>query len=158
MNCCGESNTTPAELSQTGLQRGCPSCDGPSRLVTLRTMLLMLKPELFDHVGEGQYRFCVSPDCQVVYFSRERSFKTGDLRVRVGLKEKDGPIPLCYCFGYSEQSAREEIAAKGNSTIPQRITALIKRRMCACEERNPSGGCCLGEVAKAVKRLMKEAT
>jgi hypothetical protein len=121
-------------------------------------MLLMLKPELFDQVGESQYRFCSSPDCPVVYFSRERSFTTGDLRVRVGLKETDGPIPLCYCFGFSEQSAREEIAAKGHTTIPQRIRALIKERMCACEERNPSGACCLGEVAKAVKRLMKEAT
>ena len=121
-------------------------------------MLLMLKPELFDQVGESQYRFCSSPDCPVVYFSRERSFTTGDLRVRVGLKETDGPIPLCYCFGFSEQSVREEVGVKGHTTIPQRITALIKERMCACEERNPSGGCCLGEVSKAVKRLMKEAT
>jgi hypothetical protein len=80
------------------------------------------------------------------------------LRVRVGLKEKDGPVPLCYCFGFSEQAVREEIAANGHSLIPQRITALIKERMCACEERNPSGACCLGEVTQAVKRLMKEAT
>jgi hypothetical protein len=120
-------------------------------------MLLMLKPERFDQVGESQYRFCASPDCPVVYFSRERSFTTGDLRTRVGLKEKDGPIPLCYCFGFYEQDAREEIEAKGNTTIPQRISALIKERMCACEERNPSGACCLGEVTKAVNRLMKEA-
>lgn len=158
MNCCVESDMSPAEISQAGPRRGCLSCDGPSRPVSLRTMLLMLKPELFGEVGESQYRFCVSPDCPVVYFSRERSFTTGDLRVRVGLKEKDSPIPLCYCFGFSEQSAREEIAAKGHATIPQRIRALIEERMCACEERNPSGACCLGEVTKAVKRLMLEAT
>jgi len=121
-------------------------------------MLLMLKPEIFDQVGDSQYRFCASSDCSVVYFSRERSFTTGDLRVRVGLKEKDGPVPLCYCFGFSEQAVKEEIAANGHSLIPQRITALIKERMCACEERNPSGACCLGEVMQAVKRLMKEAT
>jgi len=120
-------------------------------------MLLMLKPELFDQVGESQYRFCASPDCPVVYFSRERSFTTGDLCVRVGLKEKDGPIPLCYCFGFSEEAARAEIQAEGQTTIPQRITALVKERLCACEERNPSGACCLGEVTQAVKRLMKEA-
>lgn len=120
-------------------------------------MLLMLKPERFDQVGESQYRFCASPDCPVVYFSRERSFTTGDLRTRVGLKEKDGPIPLCYCFGFYEQDVREEIEAKGNTTIPQRISALIREQMCACEERNPSGACCLGEVNKVVKRLTKEA-
>ena len=158
MNCCAESEIFPVELQSTGSQRDCSSCNGQSRPVTLRTMLLMLKPEIFDQVGESQYRFCASPDCSVVYFSRERSFTTGDLRVRVGLKEKDGPIPLCYCFGFSEQAVREEIAAKGHSLIPQRITALIKERMCACEERNPSGACCLGEVTQAVKRLMKEVT
>jgi hypothetical protein len=158
MNCCVESNAPLGEPLQDGPRRGCLSCEGQSRPVNLRTMLLMLKPELFDQVGESHYRFCDSPESPMVYFSRERSFTTDDLRVRVGLKETDGPIPLCYCFGFSEHSAREEIAAKGHTTIPQRIRALIKERMCACEERNPSGACCLGEVAKAVKRLMKEAT
>lgn len=120
-------------------------------------MFLMLKQERFDQVGESQYRFCASAGCPVVYFSNERSFTTADLRIRVGSKEKDGAIPLCYCFGFNEQDAREEIASEGHTTIPQRISALIKERMCACEERNPSGACCLGEVTKAVKRLMKEA-
>ena len=155
MNCCGKSSVV--ETQQVGANRGCQLCGGPSRPVTLRTMLLMLKPEFFDQVGENQYRFCASPECPVVYFSRERSFSTGDLRVRVGLKEKDGPIPLCYCFGFSEEAAREEIQTKGHTTIPQRIAALIRERMCACEERNPSGACCLGEVTQAMKRLMKEA-
>lgn len=157
MNCCAESQILPAELQSADSLRGCLSCQGPSHPVTLRTMLLMLKPEFFDQVGESQYRFCASCDCRVVYFSRERCFTTDDLRIRVGLKEKDGLIPLCYCFGFSEQDVREEIAAEGHTTIPQRISALIKERMCACEERNPSGACCLGEVARAVKHLMQEA-
>jgi len=156
MNCCLESDTTPVELPKEGQQLACLSCNGTSRPVTRRTMLLMLKPECFDQVGESQYRFCASPACPVVYFSRERSFTIGDLRVRVGLKEKDGPIPLCYCFGFDEEDLRREIKAAGNTTIPQRISALIKERMCACEERNPSGACCLGAVTQAAKRLMKE--
>jgi CopZ-like zinc binding protein len=158
MNCCVESEISLAELQKVGSGADCLSCQGPSRPVTLKTVFLMLKPDLFDQVGESQYRFCASPDCPVVYFSRERSFTTGDLRIRVGLKEKDGPIPLCYCFGFDVHAMHEEIEAEGNTTIPQRITALIRKRMCACEERNPSGVCCLGEVTKVVKRLMKEAT
>src|SRR5262250_2355299 len=126
MSCCLEPNIPPAEVSQAGPRSGCLSCDGPSRVVSLRTMLLMLKPELFDQVGESQYRFCVSPDCPVVYFSRERSFTTSDLRIRVGLKEKDGLIPLCYCFGFNEQDLQAEIIGTGQTTIPQRITTLTK--------------------------------
>ena len=155
MNCCEGSSTVEVQLASA--HHGCLSCDRPSRPVTLRTMLLMLNPELFDRVGKSLYRFCASPGCPVVYFSRECSFSTGDLRVRVGLKEKDGPIPLCYCFGFSEEAAREEIQAKGLTTIPQRIAVLVSERMCACEERNPSGACCLGEVTQTVKRLIKEA-
>ena len=157
MSCCAETQMPPIVLQKVETQRVCLSCQGPSQPVTLRTMLLMLKPEFFDQVGESQYRFCASPDCPVVYFSRERCFTSGDLRIRVGLKEKDGLIPLCYCFGFNEQDLQAEIKTEGHTTIPQRISALTKERMCACEERNPSGACCLGEVAKAVKRLMKEA-
>ena len=157
MSCCVETDMPPVELQKAGAQRVCLSCQGTSQPVTLRTMLLMLKPEFFDQVGKSQYRFCASPDCLVVYFSRERCFTSCDLRIRVGLKEKDGLIPLCYCFGFNEQDLQAEIKTEGHTTIPQRISAFTKERMCACEERNPSGACCLGEVAKAVKRLMKGA-
>lgn len=155
MNCCEESSTV--EIQPIGAHGSCLSCNGPSRPVTLRTMLLMLKPDLFNKVGRSRYRFCASPDCRVAYFSLEHSFTTNDLRIRVGLKEKDHPIPLCYCFGFSEEAMREEISVEGQTTIPQQISALIKERMCACEEKNPSGACCLGEVTKAAKRLVMEA-
>jgi hypothetical protein len=132
------------------------SCAG--RSVTRKTMLLMLKPEQLDRAGADHYRFCADPECRVVYFPEGEgaTFTTDDLRVRVGLKEKKDPIPLCYCFGFDEADAREEIAQTGQTLIPQRIAALLKQGMCACPERNPSGSCCLGEVNKAVKRLLAE--
>ncbi len=136
-------------------KRGCTSCGQASRPVKRKTMLLMLKPDRFDQVGEEQYRFCSDPECRVVYFTEGEgsSFTTADLRVRVGIKEKEDPIPLCYCFGFDEADIREEIAARGRTTIPQRIASLLKEGMCACPARNPSGACCLGEVTKTVKRL-----
>jgi len=131
--------------------RGCAS-----RSVTLKTMLLMLKPEHFDRAGAGHYRFCTDQECRVVYFSEDEgaTFTTNDLRMRVGLKEKQSPIPLCYCFGFEETDVREEVARTGQSIIPQRISALIKQGLCACEMRNPSGACCLGEVNKVVMRMI----
>lgn len=170
MDCCppGEAVTPPAEITNElpydpesapapldDPGRGCASCRGASRPVTRKTMLLMLKPEQLGRVGAVEYRFCSRPDCSVVYFTDGGgpNFTTDDLRVRVGLKERDGDIPLCYCFGFDEAEARAEIERIGQSTIPQRITALIKQGMCACPARNPSGACCLGEVNRAIKRL-----
>ena len=71
----------------------------------------------------------------------------------MGSKEHDDPIPLCYCFGFDEAEVREEIVRRGESAIPQKISAMIKQGLCACETRNPSGACRLGEVTKTVTRL-----
>jgi hypothetical protein len=102
--------------------------------------------------------FCTNPECRVVYFLEHvgAAFTTDELRVRVGPKENQDPIPLCYCFGFDEADARDEIAHTGQTSIPQRVAALIKQGLCACPERNPSGVCCLGEVNKAIKRLLAE--
>jgi hypothetical protein len=139
-------------------QRSCLNCGRASRPITRKTMLLMLKPELFDLLGEGEYRFCSDPECRIVYFTEGggANFTTEHLRVRVGLKERVDPIPLCYCFGFELKDAREEIRRTGQTSIPQRIAALIKDGMCACTAMNPAGACCLGEVTRAVKRLMSE--
>ena len=115
----------------------------------------MLKTELLGSAGERGYRFCAAPGCRVVYFSDAgQTFTTADLRVRVGLKEREDPIPLCYCFGFDESHIREEVERDGGTAIPQRVSTLIEERLCACAARNPSGMCCLGEVNKAARRLL----
>ena len=135
----------------------CAQCGEAGRPITRQTILLMLKPELLDDAGEGDYRFCAVMDCCVVYFNDAgQSFTTADQRVRVGLKEREDSIPLCYCFGFDESHLREEIERGGQTTIPQRIADLIKQALCACETRNPAGACCLGEVNKAARRLLAQ--
>jgi hypothetical protein len=165
MNCCLPDNETPAGGAESLpadaviAPRSCSHCRGASRPVTRQTILLMIESALFDRVGEQNWRFCVSPECRVVYFAEEDEavMTTSDLRVRVGLKERDDPIPLCYCFGFDEADVRAEIAQTGQCAIPQRIAALVKQGLCACETRNPSGVCCLGEVNKSVRRLSVES-
>jgi len=115
----------------------------------------MLKPELLEQAMTGRYTFCSARDCPVVYVEEQGShqFTIDDLRVRVGLKAKENPIPLCYCFGFDESHIRDEISRTGNSFIAERISRLIREGLCACEARNPSGMCCLGEVNKTANRL-----
>jgi len=163
MNCCPteikseelDAESVIVKLSHSLGLRSCPDCGAASRSVARRTILLMLKSSLLDRVSEGIWRFCASADCRVVYFAEHGDvlFTTDDLRVRVGSKEHDDPIPLCYCFGFDEADVREEVARAGVSAVPQKISALVKQGLCACEERNPSGACCLGEVIKTVTRL-----
>src|SRR5262245_17281484 len=163
MKCCSteiqseapEAESTIVKLMRSPRPQSCPACRGASRSVTHRTILLMLKPSLLDRVRERVWQFCPVADCRVVYFAEDGDpvFTTEDLRVRVGLKEQEDPIPLCYCFGFEEADVREEVARTSRSTVPQKISALIKLGLCACETRNPSDACCLGEVIKTVTRL-----
>lgn len=135
----------------------CAQCGEAGRPVTRQTVLLMLKPELLGSAGEGDFLFCAALCCRVVYFSDAgQTFTTAELRVRVGLKEREDPIPLCYCFGFDESHIREEIERDNQTTIPQRVSALVKQRHCACEACNPSGMCCLGEVKKSARRLLAQ--
>jgi hypothetical protein len=115
----------------------------------------MLKPELLEQAMSGSYRICATKDCPVVYFEDEcdRHFTVDDLRIRVGLKVKNDPIPLCYCFGFDEAHIREEINLTDCTSMPKTVFKLIREGLCACDTRNPAGVCCLGEVNKAVKRL-----
>jgi hypothetical protein len=61
----------------------------------------------------------------VVYFSLDVTFRKPDLKVRVGIKEREDPIPLCYCFGYTRADVRRDIEASGTTEIPDRIKAEI---------------------------------
>lgn len=135
----------------------CRTCGTKGALVSTRTVLLMLKSDLLEQASTKAYRFCAGRDCPTVYFeeSGSHTFSIDDLRVRVGVKSDSDPIPLCYCFGFDESHLRDEIANTGSTTIPIRISNLIREGLCACEARNPSGGCCLGEVNRAEKRLLE---
>ena len=148
----------PLETDETALAR-CQGCKAQGRPVSQKTVLLMLKPHLFEQAMTGTYLFCSSRDCPIVYFEEGGSqrFITEDLRTVVGVKATVDPVPLCYCFGFDESHLRDEMERKGATNIPETIATLIREGFCACESRKPAGVCCLGEVKLAVKRLAHTA-
>ena len=158
---CGSQAVEAVPVSRGGAQpqtQRCANCRGESRPVSRKTVLLMLKPELLERATTGTYSFCSAPDCPVVYFEEQsrQVFTTDDLRVLIGVKAKTDPIPLCYCFGFDQKHIREEISLTGATTVPETISRLIREGLCACESRNPSGVCCLGEVNRTVRHLFSQ--
>lgn len=146
--CCSvkPSSIPPAVMS-------CPACSSRSKKVDAITVKSLVRRLPFGMVP-AQYYFCEAPACDVVYFPSNPdapTFRRGDLLVRVGLKEKHDPIPVCYCFGVARRDITDEIRETGKSTMADRIKAEVKSGNCACEVKNPSGKCCLGEVIRAVQ-------
>lgn len=166
---------TKAE-TKTARRVECPSCGKKAKRVSSVTLGTLLKEEFAKRftadghscgtTGEGcqpinadtGWRFCDSQDCDVVYFSEEgdTTYTKSQLKVVVGVKERAGDRPLCYCFGHSVTSIKEELRTKGRSDALEDIRAKMTNPGCRCETENPSGSCCLGSVAKGIKIAQEE--
>jgi hypothetical protein len=163
IDCCAKEepavdSNCEADRAYQVVPERCRTCGNQGTPVSRKTVLLMLKPGLLEQALTGIFRFCATCECSTVYFEEHgpRVFTTDDLRVIVGVKAKSDPITVCYCFGFDEGHFREEISQTGSITFPDRISSLIREGLCACEARNPSGLCCLGEVNRTAKRLKQE--
>ncbi len=159
-DCCSVQPQTHASAlieDRSSADARCTACGNTGRSIERKTVLHHVCHDLLVRVRNEAYRFCPDPNCSVVYYGDNGThFSTDNLRDLVTVKASGDERPLCYCFGFSEGDARDDIERNGNSTIPAQISGLIKADMCACEVRNPAGVCCLGQVNKAVKRLSEE--
>src|SRR5579859_1243758 len=145
--CCPEKADGPVTVR-------CPASGAPGTAVEERTVKALLTERALQRFVPAEYRFCPDANCEVVYFSaQETRFSIADIRVAVWQKRPFGDRRVCYCFGESEASIREEIASAGQSSAIDRIREHIAAGRCACDLRNPRGACCLGEIAAAIARV-----
>ncbi len=136
----------------------CPANGARSKQVDLLTVKSLVR-QLPLGMPTTQYYFCSSSECEVVYFpldSQAPLFRRNDLSVRVGAKEILDPIPICYCFGFTREAIWNEIRSTGRSTVAKRIRAEVEAGRCACEVKNPSGKCCLGEVTQTANDRLSQ--
>lgn len=153
IDCC----KAPGESKRQGDQLLCQQCGYEGRSVDRTTVQALLKPEALGEVNGSHYLFCATADCPVVYYAADGTeFEKNQVRVRVGVKETEDPVPVCYCFHMTERMIREEIQRTGRSTAATRIRAEVKAGTCRCGVENPSGRCCLGQVRQAEKGVAAE--
>ena len=152
-DCCSvnaKASTAPAVMA-------CPVNGARSKQVDVLTVKSLIR-QLPLGMPNTEYYFCEAADCEVVYFPFDRQapiFRRPDLLVRVGAKETADPIPVCYCFGFTRQDIRDEICETGKSTVAERIATEVKAGNCACEVKNPSGKCCLGNVTRVSQECLR---
>lgn len=145
-DCCGH--------RQKPVSSVCPKNGKICKAVPQITVTTLIRPEHRRSLTAMPYSFCDSPDCDVVYVSAsgEHVITKNQLQVRVGIKETEDPIPLCYCFDFDRKAIWNDIRSTGKTDIPRIITERIKAGECRCEFTNPSGSCCLGDIYQAIKQ------
>jgi hypothetical protein len=154
-DCCSRTKHETSSRPTSG-PTDCPYCGNTGQPVAVLTVKSLVR----EHTrvpASPSYLFCRTADCEVVYFSEQAVFTKPDLKVRVGLKETADPISLCYCFDYSREDIRHDIEATGKTSILEEIRAEVQGGFCACEVKNPSGACCLGDITRAIQEATKRA-
>ena len=147
-NCCSHDSRCAVPQSRPGV---CPACAEKGKAVPTLTVKSLVR----DHTrvpASASFSFCRTATCDVVYFSSEGTFHKPDMKVREGIKETENPVPLCYCFDYSRGDVFRDIEAIGSTSLPDRIKTEVQAGFCACEVKNPSGSCCLGDIARAIQQ------
>lgn len=149
--CCPPRPEDPAE------RRACPRSGTHGKPIDLNTVKALLTEQALQRVNGSSHRFCPDPACDVVYFNAtDQVFVASDIRVPVWQKLPPGARMVCYCFGENEADMRREVAEAGSSQAVDRVLVHIAAGRCACNLRNPSGACCLGDVIAAVNRVQNE--
>lgn len=147
-DCCAAASTASAAPKPI-----CPSCGMPGKPVPGRTVASLVSAIALKTLDGLRPYFCRNGDCDALYFvaSGVIANKT-DAVVRVGLKETEGPRPICYCFGFTYEDIAAEVAqgTASGPTIAARIRAEVRAGRCDCEGKNPAGSCCLGDVQRAL--------
>jgi Zinc binding domain len=150
-SCCSSDNCEKSRRVGSK-ETACPRCGAVGKTVTDETIHAILKPADADRLVAVELRFCRTSSCAVLYYGADgRTVEKSASSVRVGWKETEDPIPLCYCFAFTRSDVQREVAQTGDSSIPERIEAEIRSGRCDCERKNPSGACCLSDVRRAVK-------
>ena len=150
-DCC-----VSAERAST--RQACPRCGAVGSEVGRETVGAMVTLNVPASVlRRPAFRFCDTADCPVVYYAGDVAVERAMVRVPVHAKDAGLDVPLCYCFGHTRRSILAETRRTGRSTTSARIAADIRAGRCACDLKNPSGRCCLGDVRAYQKHAAKAA-
>lgn len=135
----------------------CPRCGKDGASVDRITLKALLTADGLRRGIPAQPRFCATADCPIVYFDVDGdvTFSEAELTVRVFSKHAEDPGTLvCYCFGVDVATMRDPSKARPSR---ESVAHEVKAGHCACEVKNPKGGCCLGDLVRIERGQQRDA-
>jgi hypothetical protein len=133
----------------------CPTCGQATRAIKPITLRSLLTESARSQVVSFEgFRFCPSTSCELLYVQPETNLVFGADAVTVSVFQKstEATRPVCYCFEHSVSEVRQEATQPGDSQIVESITDKCRKGEDLCEETNPQGSCCLGNVRAVIRQ------
>lgn len=147
-DCCAPSGGCSNDM------QSCPACGCRGQSVESNTVAALVAGPV---PARQAFWLCRDRGCEVVYFGDAGArIPVSDLRFLPAFKSESPEAFVCYCFLHPRSEIESELRHDGTSTLVDRIAVKVKAGECACEVRNPSGRCCLGEVRAETVRLLRE--
>ena len=144
----------PRKVDRQAAITECPDCGAVGRKVGRITLEALLTEDARTRLGDAEsFQFCKTRTCDVVYFGGgPRTFHVVDLCVPIFQKSTEPSRLVCYCFEHHVGEIEDEVQRTGMSSVPDTIGRKCKAGLDRCEERNPQGSCCLGNVRQVMKQ------
>ncbi len=138
----------------------CPSCGQKGKKVSTTTLRAMLTKDVQCRLrAGGGFLFCTTQTCHVSYYRSDSSgevFEGTNVRVPIFQKESAPDRLVCYCFEHRVDEIQDDVERTGHSIVPNDVASKCKRGLDRCEELNPQGTCCLGNVLMVVKQAQQK--
>ncbi len=132
--------------------RNCPQCAKKGRKISALTLASHVQPgRLREIENRDNWLLCLSPTCPTIYFHEERVVGANEVKVLPFHKATSSDRIVCFCFEHRACEIREEVLAKGHSTIRDSVRDACRAGLDDCERNNPQGRCCLGNIGLVVK-------
>lgn len=143
-DCCGIApDSQMCAIKRPAAEFTCPGCGTRLRPVSAAHVMHQIRGP-GDRGVEGNFGFCPSPGCAVVYLGDAGlRFEAGDLRHPPAYKTPDPSNLLCFCFDVTGVDA---LSPAGDTAVAF-ISDRVRAGDCACDVLNPAAGCCLGSIA-----------
>ncbi len=133
----------------------CPTCNKHGKKVANQTVKHILKAKYKSKTGEKDYYLCMTPDCDVAYYSSESVFDKSALKVPLWYKKDANPKYACYCRKITQEEVAKTIQETDLREANDSMFHLRGDVACNCEVNNPTGQCCHYEFNKIIENALK---
>ena len=144
------SDMNSSSRTERGSVESCPvSTTAGERVEWLTVAALAIGPV----PARQEFWLCRDPSCDVVYFGEGGTLvRRAELHADPGFKAGSTGL-VCYCFQYRRCDLARGYVESGSTQVLKILRSKIAAGDCACQVRNPSGRCCLGEARQVVQEM-----